>query len=112
MLALALALVGLALAAQAGSFALVLVFAAVAGGLNFGVMTRLNSILHFVVDERKRGRVMSLYLLAWAGFLPLGAVPLGALARAVGAPAAEIAFAACCGVIALAVLLRYRTSPL
>jgi hypothetical protein len=111
MLGLALALIGLALAAGADIFPLVLVFAAVAGGLNFGVMTRLNSILHFVVDERKRGRVMSLYLLAWGGFLPLGSVPLGALARSVGAPAAETAFASCCALAAIGVLLRYRKSP-
>jgi MFS family permease len=112
MLGLALALVGLSLAAAAGHFPLVLAFAALAGGLNFAVMTRLNSILHFVVDERMRGRVMSLYLLAWAGFLPLGAVPLGALARVVGAPTALVAFASCCAAIALAVIVRYRGSAL
>jgi MFS family permease len=111
MVAFAAVLIGLALSAAFDVFPLVLLFSACCGGVNFAVMTKLNQILHFVVDERKRGRIMSLYVLGWAGCLSLGAVPLGALASAVGAPTAETSFALCCLAAGLVIAWRYRRSP-
>lgn len=55
----------------------------------FGVMVHMaasNTILQTIVDEDKRGRVMSLYALAWMGTLPLGSLLGGALAARIGAP--------------------------
>jgi MFS family permease len=48
------------------------------GSTNSGVQTQ--------VPSRKRGRVMSLYMMAWAGLYPIGAVVAGAVAQHIGAP--------------------------
>jgi len=55
----------------------------------FGMMVHMaasNTILQTVVDDDKRGRVMSFYALSWMGVLPLGSLLAGALASRIGAP--------------------------
>src|SRR5262249_7121541 len=54
----------------------------------FGVMTQLaasNTILQTIVEEDKRGRVMSLYTMAFMGISPLGSLLAGYLAENFGA---------------------------
>jgi MFS family permease len=56
----------------------------------FGVMVQMaagNTILQTIVDDDKRGRVMSLYATAFMGALPLGSLIGGTLASRIGAPA-------------------------
>ncbi len=48
-------------------------------------MASSNTILQTIVDEDKRGRVMSFYATAFLGLAPLGALGGGLLAQAVGA---------------------------
>jgi MFS family permease len=45
-----------------------------------------NTILQTIVDEDKRGRVMSFYAMAFFGSAPLGSLFAGALASRIGAP--------------------------
>ena len=59
-------------------------------GLNFAIMTNLNILLQSVVSDEMRGRAMSLYILAWGGLIPIGALLLGALASQTGLPIATI----------------------
>ncbi len=57
--------------------------------MGFAVMTQMaasNTILQTIVDEDKRGRVMSFYATAFLGFAPIGALSAGGLAEALGAP--------------------------
>ncbi|MCI0436621.1 MAG: MFS transporter [Gemmatimonadetes bacterium] len=64
-----------------------LVCLAVAG---FGMMVQMassNTVLQTIVDDDKRGRVMSLYSMAFTGMMPIGALVGGAIASALGAPA-------------------------
>jgi MFS family permease len=63
----------------------------VLAGLGFTMMMQRaasNTVLQTIVDEDKRGRVMSLYTMAFIGVAPLGSLLLGALADAAGAPMA------------------------
>ncbi|WP_232035737.1 MFS transporter [Methylomusa anaerophila] len=46
-----------------------------------------NTIIQTLVDEDKRGRVMSLYTLSFGGFAPFGSLLAGHLAEIIGAPA-------------------------
>jgi MFS family permease len=62
--------------------------AAAIGFFSFGFATELNIVLQHAVDEDKRGRVMSLYTLTWAGLVPFGGLVLGGLAGSIGAPRA------------------------
>lgn len=45
-----------------------------------------NTVLQTVVDEDKRGRVMSLYVMAFRGMAPFGSLLAGGLASKIGAP--------------------------
>lgn len=64
----------------------------VAGGLNFFLLTCLTTLVQTLATESKRGRVMSLFVLAWGGVFPLGTLVLGALAEAISTPYALAAF--------------------
>jgi MFS family permease len=60
---------------------------AVAG---FGMMVSMassNTILQTIAEEDKRGRLMSLYTMAFAGVAPFGSLLAGTLSTRIGAPA-------------------------
>lgn len=60
-------------------------------GFGFMVTTAsCNTVLQTNVDDDKRGRVMSLYTMAFMGMAPLGSLLAGALADKLGAPDAVI----------------------
>lgn len=48
-------------------------------------MASANTILQTIVDDDKRGRVMSLYLMAFIGMMPVGSLLAGWLANRIGA---------------------------
>jgi MFS family permease len=55
----------------------------------FGMMVQMaasNTFLQTVVEDDKRGRIMSLYTVAYIGVAPLGSLLAGFLAQRVGAP--------------------------
>ncbi len=56
----------------------------------FGQMVQMassNTILQTIVDDDKRGRVMSFYTMAFVGMAPFGSLLAGFLARNIGTPA-------------------------
>jgi MFS family permease len=64
-----------------------------------GTMTVLaggNTIIQSVVDEDKRGRVMSFHAMATLGTMPFGSLVAGSLASSFGAPRAVFVAGACC----------------
>jgi MFS family permease len=65
----------------------------------FGMMVQMassNTILQTIVDDDKRGRVMSFYTMAFMGVAPFGSLMAGILAQAIGAPnTLKIAGVAC-----------------
>jgi MFS family permease len=78
--------IGLIGTALSRTTALSVTFLAVAG---FGMMAQMassNTVLQTIVDDDKRGRVMSLYSMAYIGMAPLGSRLAGALASRIGAP--------------------------
>ena len=50
------------------------------------LMASSNTLLQTFVEDDKRGRVMSLYLMGFAGAAPIGSLLMGALAHHIGAP--------------------------
>jgi MFS family permease len=75
------------------------------GYFYFSVMTHLQTLVQQIVDEDKRGRVMSLFQVAWAGLIPFGGFALGAAAGVAGVVATLAATAAICFAIGLVVAL-------
>ena len=49
-------------------------------------MTSTNTVLQTIVDEDKRGRVMSFYTMAFIGMVPFGSLFAGSLASVIGTP--------------------------
>ena len=59
-------------------------------------MAASNTVLQTVVDEDKRGRVMSFFTMAFFGTVPFGSLFAGILADAVGAPDTILVGGVCC----------------
>jgi MFS family permease len=54
-----------------------------------GMMTQMaacNTVIQTIVDDDKRGRVMSFYMMAFIGTAPFGSLLAGSLASSIGAP--------------------------
>ena len=65
----------------------------------FGMMLQMastNTLLQTLVDDDKRGRVMSLYVMAFMGTAPFGSILAGSLAGAIGAPYTILISGICC----------------
>jgi len=77
----------------------------------FGMMVQMagcNTVLQTIVDEDKRGRLMSFYILAFIGTVPFGSLLAGGLAGKIGAPFTLLISGLCC---IAAVLIYLRNIP-
>ena len=65
----------------------------------FGFMTQMagsNTVIQTVVDDEKRGRVMSFYMMAFLGTVPFGSLISGWLSSRIGAPHTLLLGGICC----------------
>ena len=74
--------------------------------LGFGIIVTaasVNMMLQTLVDEDKRGRIISFYAMAFLGMAPIGGLIAGSLAGQLGAPTTAMINGACCllGTLAL-----------
>jgi len=78
-----------------------------AGAALIAMFNLANALVQTLVPDAVRGRVMSVYNLAFLGMAPIGSLAIGAAAERFGEPSAVLGFAivslACTGGIALAV---------
>ena len=65
------------------------------------VMSASNTIMQTIVDEDKRGRVMSFYTMAIIGMMPFGSLIAGAMANRFGAPHTVLAGGCLCLLVAV-----------
>ena len=76
----------------------------------FGILVTsvsVNMIIQAIVDDDKRGRVMSLYTASFMGMSPFGALAAGALADRIGVTATLSIAGVCCVVVALWLLTKH-----
>jgi predicted MFS family arabinose efflux permease len=110
----ALLMIGYSAALAGFAFTHVLAYALAAqfviGWTYFAVMTSLQTLIQSIVDETKRGRVMSLFQVCWAGLIPWGGLAMGKSAAELGVTTTLGAAAGICGVYALGVWLWARGS--
>ena len=59
-------------------------------------MAASNTILQTIVEEEKRGRVMSYYTMAFVGMAPFGSLLAGTVAARIGAPRTLLISGICC----------------
>lgn len=74
----------------------------------FSVMTRLQTLIQQLVDEDKRGRVMSLFQVCWAGLVPFGSLAMGYLAVPLGTPLTMSIAAGICVAYGLGIAVASR----
>jgi MFS family permease len=75
--------------------------------LGFGIIVTaasVNMMLQTLVEEDKRGRIISFYAMAFLGIAPIGGLIAGSLAGQLGAPATAMIDGACCLLGALALM--------
>ena len=87
---------GIAFFALSRNFSLSVICLFVAG---FGMMTQIassNTIIQTIVDEDKRGRIMSLYAMSFMGIMPFGSLLAGSVADRIGVQFTLLLGAACC----------------
>ncbi len=70
-----------------------------------------NSDIQLQVDERVRGRVISIWMLAFGVMYPIGSLLAGLVAEAWGAPATTFAGALACGAWGVTMTWRFRRGP-
>lgn len=102
-IALGLGLVGLS---QSRLLWLSLAMMPVIGAGMIVQMAASNTVLQTIVDEEKRGRVMSFYAMAFFGAAPLGSLLAGAAAQRFGAPVTLLVSGVVCIVAAAAFYAR------
>src|SRR5262249_45457577 len=103
---LGIAIVGLSFAR---SLLPALICVAVCGFAVMMQMASTNTVLQTIVDEDKRGRVLSLYTMAFMGTAPLGSLLAGYCADLVGAPVTVRAAGVCCVAASLVFAMQFRT---
>ena len=92
----------LLLFAVSPAFPMAVLFLLVAGGGYLGLSSTLNTTIQVQVDERRRGKVLALYVMGLTSSYPLGSLVQGALADIVSVRLVT----ACSGAALLAVLGR------
>ena len=78
--------------------------------IGFGVLVTsvsINMILQTIVDDDKRGRIMSLYTAAFLGIMPFGALTAGTVADWLG-PRFTLTLSGTCCAIAASILMNHR----
>ena len=81
-------------------------------GMGFALMQQnasSNTILQTIVDDDKRGRVMSFYIMAFMGMAPFGSLWAGAMAARIGAPSTLLISGAGCLCAAIWIAARYKS---
>jgi MFS family permease len=82
------------------------------GYFYFLVMTSLQTLIQQIVDESKRGRVMSLFQVCWAGLIPFGSLGMGYMAGHVGVVATILAGSGVCVAYGLVITALARRWPI
>lgn len=103
----AVVLTGLGMSRSLGT---ALVFISLVGGLNFFLMTSLNVLLQHLTAESKRGRIMSLFMLAWGGLYPIGGLAVGFVGVRISVPTTLVVFAGVLTVLSLWIAWAARSS--
>jgi len=100
---------GIAGFALSRSLVLSLVFLAFAGFGGMALIASSNTILQTIVDDDKRGRVMSFFTMSFMGATPLGSLLAGAAAHQVGVRATLFAGGSACLVGGLLFALNLKS---
>lgn len=74
-----------ALFSRAPTWTMALVLSVIVGVFYFSAMTTLNTLVQYLADENMRGRISSLFVIGWAGLVPIAGLWQGVVASRSGA---------------------------
>jgi MFS family permease len=77
--------------------------------MGFGMMAQMvscNTVIQTIVDDKKRGRIMSFYTMSFMGISPFGSLLMGGIASRLGAPPSILIGGLCCMLVALLYIRR------
>jgi hypothetical protein len=76
------------------------------------MMTNLQTLIQQIVDESKRGRIMALFQICWAGLVPFGGLGMGSVAGSIGLVPTLVGGSSVCIAYALVlVVIAERLGP-
>ena len=78
------------------------------GGMLLAVFTSISSLVQLITPDRMRGRVLSVYNVAFRGGMPFGSLVVGALVRQFSAPVVLVCNGALLTLLALYFLVVHR----
>jgi len=81
------------------------------GATNLFTVAATNGDIQLHVEESYRGRVMSIYMLAFGAMFPVGSLVAGAAAEHLGVGSVTVVGAVACAVWAGRLLLRWNPGP-
>jgi len=84
-----------------------LLFLVLIGGSSVFAMALVNTLLQMKVPDKFRGRVMSVFMLTFAGIMPFGNLLGGVLSQAYGAPFTVLVSGIICSIFFLIITIRY-----
>ncbi len=87
---------GIAFFALSRNFALSMICIFLATSCMMTQITSSNTIIQTIVDEDKRGRIMSLYAMSFMGVMPFGSILAGSVADKIGVQWTLLLGASCC----------------
>jgi MFS family permease len=100
---MAVGLIGFAFSTR---LAISLVCMVLTGGGAVLLMASCNTLVQSLIEDAKRGRVMSIFAMAFTGTMPVGSLVMGALAGKFGAPIALVISGAICAMVVSVFYLR------
>ncbi len=95
---------GLILLGLPTSMTVAILFLALAGAGAALVVASTNTLLQTLVEDGRRGRVMGLFTMGFAGMVPIGSLATGAIANQIGAKSAIVL----AGILALGSAVYFR----
>lgn len=98
---------GLIVFSLSHSFWLSLILISFSGAGMMVQMASCNTFIQTIVDDNKRGRVMSFYAMSFMGLAPFGSLLAGSMAKIIGAPNTLIMGGIVCLLIALIYISRF-----
>ncbi len=102
--------VSVAALAIAPTYAIALAALALLGGAMMSSSSIINTLMQTRSPDKLRGRIISLYALAWSGFVPIGNLQAGAMAEHFG-PAASLLVGAAGIAATLAMIRVFKPVP-
>lgn len=89
------------------NYILSIIILSLLGGSSVAAMALINTLLQTRVNDEFRGRVMSMFMLTFAGIMPFGNLIAGSLSQAIGVSSAVLVSGVACAILFMTINFFY-----